>query len=104
MSLQPGHFAALLIAAGAATSVVVAPLAAADPVWPTGGSEPADATLNDLAAQGYTVQINWVNGPPEVPLYECWVNAIHNPDGPPTSQHPLQTVYVDIGCPSSNLD
>jgi hypothetical protein len=104
MSLKPGYLAALLAAAGTVASIAVASMAAADPVWPVGGGEPADATLEDLEDQGYTVQINWVTGYPTVPLFECWVDAIHNPDGPPTKQEQLAIVYVDIGCPSNNFD
>jgi hypothetical protein len=58
----------------------------------------ADATIRDLAAQGYNIPVNWVTGYPNVPLYECWVDAIHNPDGPPNPKT-LDTVYVDMGCP-----
>jgi hypothetical protein len=101
MSLRPGSIAPLLVAAGA--SIAIAPIAAADPVWPVGGGEPADATLQDLATQGYDVQVNWVSGYPTVPLSECWVDAIHHPDGP-ASPNTLSTVYVDIGCPSENID
>jgi hypothetical protein len=96
--------AALAVALGAAISTPVAPIAVADPVWPVAGAEPADATLRDLAAQGYNVQINWVGGYSNVPLSECKVTAIHNPDGTPMSQNPLATVYVDISCPSNNFD
>jgi hypothetical protein len=103
MSLNPGYFAPLLAAAGIA-AIAAAPSAAADPVWPVGGAEPADATIEDLEEQGYDIQVNWVTGYPTVPLSECWVDAIHNPDGPPTSQDQLAIVYVDIGCPSNNID
>ena len=104
MSLNPGHFAAALIATGAAVaSMAVAPISAADPVWPVGGAEPADATIQDLETQGYDVQINWVTGYPSVPLYECWVDAIHNPNTGPREDI-LTTVWVAIGCPSSNFD
>ena len=99
-SFKRERMAALVAALGAA----VAPIAAADPVWPVAGAEPADATLRDLAAQGYNVQINWVGGYSNVSLSECKVTAIHNPDGTPTSQNPLATVYVDISCPSNNFD
>jgi hypothetical protein len=102
VSLNRRYFAPLLVAAGT-TGIVVAPVAAADPVWPVGGAEPADATIEDLETQGYDVQINWVSGYPTVPLSECWVDAIHNPDGPP-SRTALSIVYVDIGCPSNNFD
>lgn len=89
---------------GAAAITAAAPDAAADPVWPVAGAEPADATLRDLNAQGYSTQINWVGGYSGVSLSECRVTAIHNPDGPPTSHNPLATVYVDISCPNNNFD
>jgi len=37
----------------------LAPLAVADPM---AGDGPADATISDLKAEGYNVEINWVNG------------------------------------------
>jgi hypothetical protein len=104
MSVNPGYFAATLIATGAAAALMaIAPISAADPVWPVGGAEPADATIQDLETQGYDVQINWVTGYPSVPLSECWVDAIHNPNTRPREDI-LTTVWVDIGCPSSNFD
>ena len=104
MSFKWGQLAGLVIALATIGSAANGAIAAADPVWPVAGAEPADATLRDLAAQGYVVQINWVGGYSGVPLSECSVNAIHNPDGPPTSKYPLATVYVDIGCPNNNFD
>lgn len=99
------RLAILAFVLGAAGSVAGVRVAAADPVWPVAGAEPADATLRDLAAQGYNVQINWVGGYYSgVALSECRVNAIHNPDGAPTSHNPLATVYVDISCPNNNFD
>lgn len=103
MWLNPGCFAAASIVAAAAASIAVAPISAADPVWPVGGAEPADATIEDLEAQGYDVQVNWVTGYPTVPLSECWVDDIHNPNQGPR-QDILTTVWVDIGCPSNDLD
>lgn len=102
MSLNPRYFAPLLVAAGAA-AIAVVPIAAADPVWPYAGAEPADATIEDLEDQGYDVQVNWVSGYPTVPLYKCWVDAIHNPDGAPNPKT-LNVVYVDVGCPSNVFD
>jgi len=92
-----------LLVGAAALPITGTAIAAADSQWPVAGAESASATLQDLAAQGYDIQINWVSGYPDVPLSECWVDDIHNPDGRP---HPgtLSTVYVDIGCPSSDLD
>lgn len=51
MSLTSRHFAPLLVAVGAATSITVAPIAAADSVLPQPGYENARDTLNDLTAQ-----------------------------------------------------
>ena len=77
-----------------------APAAAADPFdgAPTAGS--AQSVIDDLTAQGYNVQINWVSGVSSRPLDECSVLGVHNPDasgGPPTT---FTTVYVDVSCPN----
>ena len=97
MSLN-SPFAPLLLALGAAISITVAPIAAADSALPQPGGENARDTINDLAAQGYdNVQINWVNGIPRVSLSQCWVNGI-NTNGAADS---LRTVYVDVECPST---
>ena len=87
-----------------AASLPCAPAAAAEPVWPVAGAESASATIEDLQAQGYDVQINWVSGVSSVPLSQCKVTAIHNPDHsgePPTS---FTTVYVDVSCPNEHDD
>jgi len=98
MSLNSRHFAPLLVAVGAATSITVPPIAAADSVLPQPGNENARDTINDLAAQGYdNVQINWVNGIPRVPLSQCWVNGINTA----AASESLRTVYVDIECPTT---
>jgi hypothetical protein len=81
-----------------------APVAAADPVWPVAGAEDASATIYDLEAQGYTVQINWVSGLPSVPLDRCKVTAIHNPNHSPPSEDSFETVYVDVSCPNRDDD
>ena len=98
MSLSPRYFAPLLVAAGIG-AIAVVPIAAADPVGPVPGNQSAADTISELQAQGYALQINWVTGYPNGPLSECWVDAIHDPDGPPTSQNTLAIVHVDIGCP-----
>jgi hypothetical protein len=104
MSPKPIRFASWLAAAAVAGLIGGAPIAAADPSWPVAGAESASDTIDDLQAQGYDVQINWVNGYPRVPLSECWVRAIHNPDRsgqPPTT---FTTVYVDVSCPNHEWD
>ncbi|MBV9089194.1 MAG: hypothetical protein JO044_04705 [Mycobacteriaceae bacterium] len=96
MALEPRYFTLLPVCAGVAASIALAPSAAADSgVLPVAGSENASDTLNDLTAQGYDVQINWVNGYPHVSLSQCWVNSINTADATGS----LRTAYVDIECP-----
>jgi hypothetical protein len=97
VSLKLGLVGAGLMAAAA---VAYAPVATAEPVWPVAGAEDARATIDDLQAQGYDVQINWVSGVSSVPLWRCKVTAIHNPNHSPPSQNTLETVYVDVSCPN----
>ena len=101
MSLKPRYFAPSLVAAGAAASIAVVPLAAADDAMPPVGQSPVEA-IADREAEGYNVAINWTRGYPDVPLSQCTLIAIHNPDGsaPKTST----TVYLDISCPPNDLD
>ena len=61
MSMQRRSAAALVPATGAVALLAFAPAAAADPVWPSAGDRSAAATIEDLQAQDYNVQINWVN-------------------------------------------
>jgi hypothetical protein len=102
MSLGMRMLAAGLLAA--AVPVANAPVAAAEPVWPVAGAESASATINDLQAQGYDVQINWVSGVSSVPLSWCKVTAIHNPDRSAGSENGFTTVYVDVVCPNEDDD
>jgi hypothetical protein len=88
----------------AAVFLSVAPVAAADPVWPVAGAESASATIDDLEAQGYDVQINWVSGVSSVPLSQCNVTAIHNPNHSAPTENSLETVYVDVSCPNQDDD
>jgi hypothetical protein len=101
MSLKPRYLAPLLVPTWAAASIAVAPLAAADEPVPEVGQSPVEA-IDALEAEGYMVAINWTTGYPDVPLSECTLRAIHNPDGsgPKTNT----TVYLDVSCPSDNLD
>ena len=102
MSITRGGFAVGLVAA--AMAIAVAPAAAAEPVWPVAGAESAAATIADLQAQGYDVQINWVSGQSSVSLTQCRVLAIHNPDRSPGSESTFTTVYVDVSCPNRDDD
>jgi len=91
-----GWFVATLCAAVGAVVGAAAPPATADPV---SGNQSASDTIDELQAQGYDVQINWVNGSRNGSLTDCAVSAIHNPNRsgePPTT---FTTVYVDVACP-----
>lgn len=87
------------VCAGAAASIAIAPVAGADDVFPTAGSESASATVADLEAQGYQVVVDFLQGHPNVPLSECRVNGIDNP----SHMVPVEqlTVYVDVACPNA---
>jgi hypothetical protein len=100
MSLKFGLLAAGLMAA----AVACPPVAAAEPVWPVAGAEDARATVDDLEAQGYDVQINWVSGVSSVPLHWCKVTDIHNPNHSAPTDDTLSTVYVDVSCPNPDDD
>jgi hypothetical protein len=102
MSLGMRMLGAGLLAA--AVSLASAPGATAEPVWPVAGAESASATIDDLEAQGYDVQINWVSGVSSVPLSWCKVTAIHNPNHSPPSENTFATVYVDVSCPNPDDD
>ena len=97
MSDKSRYFAAVLSSAGAAAAIAMAPTAAANPgILPQPGSENASDTINDLVAQGYNVQVNWVNGYPRVTLSQCSVTGINTADA---TSGALRTVYIDIVCP-----
>jgi hypothetical protein len=99
MSRARACIAPLLITV-AVVSIAVAPIATADPVWPTAGAESAADTIRDLQDLGYNVAINWVNGISTGDLSRCSVRAINNPDRSATSPPPQDTtVYVDVDCP-----
>jgi hypothetical protein len=98
MSINSGMLAAGLLAT--AVPLAYAPVAAAEPVWPVAGAESASATIDDLEAQGYDVQINWVSGVSSVPLSRCRVTAIDSPDHSPGSENTFTTVYVDVSFPN----
>jgi hypothetical protein len=82
----------------AAAALVAAPQALADP---QAGSASADIIVGELTASGFDTQINYLQGNPNVPLKECRVDAIRNPNGPMASMIMLSTVYVDVSCPNA---
>jgi hypothetical protein len=101
VSLVPKHTRAWLLVGGAViTAIAAAPVATADLVFPTAGSESVGATVNDLKAQGFNVAINYLEGQPDVALSACKVTAINNPSAP-TADPATVTVSVDVACPNA---
>ena len=96
-----GNLAPWLCAAAVAVSIVGAPIASAEPAFPVAGNGPASDTISALQAQGYDVQINWLEGQPNVPLKECLVRNIDDPNGPTAVSSSPLTVYVDVTCPNA---
>jgi len=84
-----------IVAANAGT-----PVAAADLVFPTAGSESVGATVDDLKAQGFNVVVNFLEGQPNVALSACTVIGIDNPSAP-TADPATVTVSVNVECPNA---
>ena len=84
---------AATVGALAATALGLAGAAAAAPL---GGSSASDA-VSSLQAQGYNVVLN---GSVTAPLSECTVTDVHGDF--PVDPTRLNTVYVDVSCPSLN--
>lgn len=99
-SIRPKLVLGVPLSAALAGFLGTVPPAAADPT-----SESADAVMAHLTDQGYDVQINWVGGKSSMPLTECRVTGIHNPDrSAPPADRSLTTVYVDVSCPNEPDD
>jgi hypothetical protein len=95
MSFMPRQFAPLLIGSFAAASILMAPTAFADPPSiPEPGEESAAATVRDLDALGYDVQLQFENGAPTVPLSQCQVTDIDTVGSAGTEK----LAYVTITC------
>lgn len=86
---------AAIVGALAATALGLADAAAAAPM---GGSSASDA-VSSLQAQGYNVQLN---GSVTAPLSDCTVTGVHGDSAGPVDPTRLNTVYVDVSCPSLN--
>lgn len=87
MSFKPRYVTPVLVLVGLIVSISVAPVASADG---------ADATIADLQAQGYTVQINYLNGASEALSY-CTVVNVNDPDSTPHTPAST-TLFVDVSC------
>jgi hypothetical protein len=88
----------VLVTGAVALSLAAAPLAGA---YPTPGAGSASDAIAELQNEGYDVEINWLEGHPNVPLAECRVDEIHDPNTLPLSTTTLNTVYVDVQCPNA---
>ena len=100
MSPEPRRIVQLLVVVGACGSIAGAPIATANE--PRVGDGSADVTISDLEAEGYNVAINWVGGSRNLPLSQCRVAAIHNPDRSGERPQTFTTVYVDVACPDDD--
>lgn len=97
---RPLRYVALVAAGLGVCAAVCAPVAWADPSAANG--QPASAVIDDLKAQGYNVQINWVNGFDTKPLSECRVTGVNDPGDAPPTYGTFTTVYVDVACPNGD--
>ncbi|HYO05066.1 MAG TPA: hypothetical protein VET27_25670 [Mycobacterium sp.] len=95
------RYVALVAAPWAIAVLGCVPLAAADPSS-SGNGRAASAIIDDLQAQGYNVQINWVNGFDTKPLSQCWVTGVNNPGNMAPTDGTFVTVYVDVVCPNGD--
>jgi hypothetical protein len=90
MSLGAKSVAVVLAVAAAVLAGAAAPLAHA---------HGADAVISDLQAEGYLVNINWVNGFNSQQMSDCTVIRVNNPSS--NDPMPGDTVYVDVNCPNN---
>ena len=90
MSLGAKSVAVVLAVAGAVLAGAAAPPARA---------HGADAVIGDLQAEGYIVNINWVNGFNTQQLSDCTVVRVNNPSS--NDPMPGDAVYVDVTCPNN---
>ncbi len=91
MSLGAKSVAMVFGMAGAVLAGAAAPVASA---------HGADAVIGDLQAEGYLVNINWVNGFTTQQLSDCTVVRVNSPSSSPDPM-PGDTVYVDVTCPNN---
>src|ERR1700751_3837547 len=88
------------------TAAAAVGLAGAASAAPLENGSASDA-INQLKAEGYSVQLNLTNGYPDVPLSECSVLGVHGLSGTDSAGTPLPaaaigTVYVDVNCPEDD--
>ncbi len=106
MSIEPRRISVGRAGVGIAAALCVAALASAatagaDPVIPRAGDSSAADTVAALQAAGFDTRVDFLEGNPNVPLGECKVTTILNPNGPMASMLTLSTVYVQVACPNA---
>lgn len=84
-----------------AAALALATTAGADPVIPRAGDSSAADTVAALQAAGFDTRVDFLEGNPNVPLGECKVTTILNPNGPMASMLMMSTVYVQVACPNA---
>jgi hypothetical protein len=92
MAFMLKSMATASLMAGAAVSMLICA--------PTAAASGADATIADLEAEGYLVNVNYVNGASKA-LSQCTVTNVNNPSSSPK---PGDTLYVDVTCPNHDDD
>jgi hypothetical protein len=92
MSLGAKSVAVVIAVAGTA-------LALAGAAAPLARAHGADAVIADLQAEGYLVNINWVNGFNTQQMSDCTVVRVNNPSS--NDPMPGDSVYVDVNCPNN---
>lgn len=95
---RAGFGIAAALCVGALASAAAAD---ADPVIPRAGDTSAAETIDALQAAGFDTRVDFLEGNPNVPLRECRVTSILNPNGPMASMLMLSTVYVQVACPNA---
>lgn len=98
---SPGRGAVLMAVGLASSSLFLLPAASAEPLLPQAGSQSAADTINAYQAAGFVVQVQYLEGHPNVALGECRVTAIRNFNGPMASLMMLSTVDIDVVCPNA---
>ncbi|CAN5702247.1 hypothetical protein BH09ACT8_BH09ACT8_33470 [soil metagenome] len=92
---------AVFLAIGLASGLFLLPVASAEPTLPQAGSQSAADTVTAYQAAGFDVQIQYLEGRPNVGLADCRVTAIRNFNGPMASLMMLSTVDIDVVCPNA---
>lgn len=86
------------------TALLIGAVSLAAPATADPSGESAQAVIDDLKAEGYNVEINWLTGYDTVPLSVCTVTNVNNPSDSKPRAGTFTTVYVDVSCPNHQDD